>query len=111
MQDFPCYVACRPTDNATQETFYTRYKRMHALKTSVICAVKHKWMCEVVTFAGRSSDLGVWTENPFAKSIAIESGVLGLADKGMNDEKEPRFVAPFKITQANCAMGLETSAN
>ena len=64
-----------------------------------------------MTFARRSSNLGAWAETPFARSITIESVILGLAGKGMNDKKEPGFVTPHKITQANSVIGLMTSAN
>ena len=70
---------------------------MDSLKTSAICDVKRKWMCEVVKFSGRGSDLGAWAETPFAKSITIESVVLGLIDKGTNDKKEPRFLHHAKL--------------
>ena len=45
-----------------------------------------------------------WKEQPFAQLITAKSGVLGLADKGMNDDSETRLVTPCKITQINQAM-------
>ena len=75
-------MSCGDLQTMTYKKLSTR-----ATKTSVICAVKRKWTYEVVTFAGRASDLGAWAETPFFKSITIESGVLGLADKGVNDKK------------------------
>ena len=78
---------CRPTDDGTQETFCARCKRTHTLKTSVICAVKRKWTCELLIFTGRASDLEAWADAPFANSITIESVILGLADKGVNKKR------------------------
>ena len=78
---------------------------------SVICTIKCKWTCEVVTFTGRASALGAWAETPFTRSITIESVILGLRGKGINGKKEPDFDTLHKITQANSVMGLVTSAN
>ena len=104
MQDCGYHALCRPLDDDIQEIFCARCKHIHALKMSVVCAVTRKWMCEVATFAGRASDITAWKEQPFAQLITEESGVLGLADKGMNDQTETRLVTPCKITQMNRAM-------
>jgi hypothetical protein len=97
--DATYYILCRPLDDNIQEVFYTRYKRIHALKLSVVCAVHRRWIYEAFPFPGRTSDLTAWREQPFARLIPEGCGVLGMADKGMNDCEEPRLVTPFKETQ------------
>jgi hypothetical protein len=97
--DATYYVLCRPLDDAIQEVLYTRYKRIHAIKLSVVCAVHRRWIYEAHPFVGRTSDMTAWREQPFASMITPECGVLGLTDKGMNDYTEVRLVTPFKATQ------------
>ena len=74
-----------------QETFCSQYKMTHFLKAPEHCAVKRKHACKVVTLAVRASDLGAWEETPFENSITVESRILELGSKGMNDKKEPRL--------------------
>jgi hypothetical protein len=42
--------------------------------------------------------------------ITQESGLLGMADKGMSDKEEPRLITPFKKTAVRQAMRSVTGA-
>ena len=75
MVDDTYHAMPRHLDEEILEVFYTRHKRMHALKLSVVCAVQRKWIYEVAFFAGQSSDLTSWEQQPFRKLFHLRHGV------------------------------------
>lgn len=68
-----------------------------------MCAPQRRWIYKAEAFLGRASDLAAWKAQKFAQVITPDCGVLGMADKGMNDSDEHRLVTPYKVTQIRAA--------
>ena len=94
-----CYsLIPTPNDSNTQESFYSGYKKLHAMKISVMCAADgRKWIFEANPVQGRTSDLMAGKESKLYQTIANIKGLYIGADKGLiGDEK---FVTPYKNSQ------------
>jgi hypothetical protein len=84
---------CTPFDEWIQEVYYTKYKRLHALKLSRVCASGRKWIHEVTPFIGRTSDLVAWKRQRFSNLIGKNTPFRRLGDKGYVVISENRIVS------------------
>ena len=91
------HIINKPGDEDIQEVYYTRYKKIHALKMMVVCAVLRKWIYEAYPILGRVSDIEGWEEQPFRKLALLDPELRGCSDKGMNSAKCPELVTPYKL--------------